>query len=143
MTANPPLPPSGQFGQVLAFAERTLSASLRRQLAEVGTAPETWYALKLVAAGRPALSRQSLIGDLEGSRTLNPQTARELLASLEAQGLIRGDRDVELTVAGEARYRSLAAHLAGPTAALLGQFDPADIATTIRTLQAVTVAAGG
>ena len=138
-----PSAPIGQFGQVLAFAERTLSASLRRQLAERGTAPETWYALKLVAAGRPALPRESLVHDLEGSRTLNPETTRELLVDLEAQGLIRGDLEVELTVAGEELYRSLAAHLAGPTAELLGQFDPDDIATTIRTLRAVTIAAGG
>ncbi len=138
-----PSAPIGQFGQVLAFAERTLSASLRRQLAERATAPETWYALKLVAAGRPTLPRRSLIHDLEGSRTLNPETTRELLVDLEAQGLIRGDQEVRLTAAGEALYRSLAEHLAGPTAELLGQFDPDDIATTIRTLRAVTIAAGG
>jgi DNA-binding MarR family transcriptional regulator len=143
MTRNLSPAAIGQFGQVLAFAERTLSASLRRQLAERETAPETWYALKLVGAGRPTVSRQSLTSDLEGSRTLNPQTVRELLVDLQARGLIRGDADVELTAEGDALYRSLAAHLAGPTSELLGQFDPDDIETTIRTLRAITVAAGG
>ena len=138
-----PTPAVGQFGQVLAFAERTLSDSLRRQLAERSTAPETWYALKLVAGGQPALSRRALVGDLERSRTLDPETTRDLLVDLEARGLIRGDREVQLTEAGDALYRSLAAHLAGPTAELLGQFDPDDVATTIRTLRAITATAGG
>ena len=46
-----PTPPAlfGQFGQTLAFAERALSAVLRRHLAERQTEPETWYALQLIA----------------------------------------------------------------------------------------------
>ena len=36
-----------QFGQTLAFAERALTAVLRRHLAERQTTPETWYALQL------------------------------------------------------------------------------------------------
>jgi hypothetical protein len=39
----------GQFGQTLAFAERALTAVLRRHLAERQTTPETWYALQLIA----------------------------------------------------------------------------------------------
>ena len=34
----------GQFGQALAFAERTLTAILREHLAERDTTPEVWYA---------------------------------------------------------------------------------------------------
>ena len=132
----------GQFGYTLAFAERVLSASLRRQLAEIGAAPETWYALKLIATRGPALARGLLTEALDGSPSMNPERTRELLTRLAADGLIRGEDLMDLTAAGETRYHLLADHLAGPTAALLGRFDPDDIATTIRTLRAITVAAG-
>ncbi len=56
-----------EFGQTLAFTERTMTAVLRNHLAERGVEPETWYALKLVAAGAPHLDRSSLLRDLEGS----------------------------------------------------------------------------
>ena len=80
-----------QFGQTLAFAERTLTAVLRRHLAERQTTPETWYALQLIATRGPGLDREALSRDLEGSPTLDADSTRELLARLEADGLIRGD----------------------------------------------------
>jgi DNA-binding MarR family transcriptional regulator len=128
----------GQFGQALAFAERTLSATLREHLAQRDTKPETWYALQLIATRGPGLSRQELSRDLAGSPALDADSTRELLARLEAQGLIRGDSHVDLTAEGQALHRSLREYIAGPTARLLGQFDIADIETTVRTLQGVT-----
>jgi hypothetical protein len=133
--------PSASFGQTLAFAERTLTAQLRKHLAERRTTPETWYALQLIATRGPALSRETLSADLEGSRTLTAEATRELLARLEADGLIRGDAEVDLTEAGEVLHRSLREYIAIPTAQLLGQFDPDDITTTMRTLQAITTRA--
>jgi hypothetical protein len=128
----------GQFGRTLAFAERALTATLRRHLAERDTEPETWYALQLIATRGPGLAREALTADLEGSRTLNADSTRELLARLEAEGLIRGDATLDLTADGEALHRSLREYIAGPTARLLGQFDLADIETTVRTLQGIT-----
>ena len=128
----------GQFGQTLAFAERTLTATLRQHLAERETTPETWYALQLIATRGPGLARKALSDDLEGSRTLNADSTRELLARLEAEGLIRGDAELDLTAEGEDLHRSLRQYIAGPTAALLGQFPADDIETTMRTLQAIT-----
>ena len=61
-----------------------------------------------------------------------------LLEQLEADGLIRGDTDIDLTAAGEIRYRDLRDYVGGPTVRLLGQFDLGDIETTVRTLQAIT-----
>lgn len=43
-----------------------------------------------------------------------------------------------LTAEGEALHRSLREYIAGSTALLLGQFPADDIATTVRTLQAIT-----
>jgi DNA-binding MarR family transcriptional regulator len=128
----------GQFGQALAFAERTMTAVLREHLAQRGTKPETWYALQLIATRGPGLSRQALSHDLEGSRNLDAESTRELLARLEGEGLIRGDTRVDLTAEGEALHRSLREYIAGPTARLLSQFDIHDIETTVRTLQAIT-----
>ena len=128
----------GQFGQALAFAERTLTATLHEHLARRGTEPGTWYALQLIATGGPGLSRAALSRDLDGSRNLDPGTTHELLARLENEGLIRGGTHVSLTEQGEALHRSLREYVSGPTARLLSQFDPRDVETTVRTLQAVT-----
>ena len=128
----------GQFGQTLAFAERTLTAVLRQHLAERQTTPETWYALQLIATRGPGLARQALSDDLEGSPTLNADSTRELLARLQNEGLIRGDAELDLTTEGEALHRSLREYIAGPRNRLLGQFDVDDVETTIRTLQAIT-----
>jgi DNA-binding MarR family transcriptional regulator len=128
----------GQFGQALAFAERTLTAILREHLAQRDTKPETWYALQLIATRGPGLSRQALSHDLEGSPNLNANSTRELLARLQADGLIRGDGYVDLTAEGQALHRNLREYIAGPTTRLLSQFDIHDIETTVRTLQAIT-----
>jgi DNA-binding MarR family transcriptional regulator len=128
----------GQFGQALAFAEQTLTVALREHLAQRGTKPETWYALQLIATRGPGLSRQALSQQLERSRNLNADSTRELLARLEAEGLIRGGTNVDLTAQGEELHRSLREYVAGPATRLLSQFDIHDIETTVRTLQAIT-----
>jgi hypothetical protein len=136
-----PLVIYGQFGQTLAFAERALSATLRRHLAEREIKPETWYALQLIATRGPGLAREALSADLEGSRTMDTDSTRELLARLQSEGMIRGEETLDLTAEGEALHRSLREYIAGPTVRLLSQFDTADVATTVRTLQAITARA--
>jgi Mn-dependent DtxR family transcriptional regulator len=128
----------GQFGQALGFAEGTLTAILRDHLAERDTEPETWYALQLIASRGPGLSREELSQLLEGSPNLDADSTRELLARLEADGLISGDEKVDLTDEGSAFHRSLREYISGPTTRLLSQFDIDDIETTVRTLQAIT-----
>jgi DNA-binding MarR family transcriptional regulator len=127
----------GQFGFTLGLAERTLTAVLRDHLAQRGVEPETWYALRLIAAGGPGLPREELTTELASSRTLNADTALEVIARLEAEGLIRGDSEIDLTTEGEALFRSLREYIAGPAIRLLSQFDLEDIETTVRTLQAI------
>ena len=127
----------GRFGYTLAFAERTLTAQLRRHLAERDVKPESWYALRLIAAEGPGLAREALTHELEGSRGLNADSTLELLARLEADGLISGDAELDLTPEGHALYRSLREYIAAPAFDLLSQFDVADVETTVRTLQAI------
>jgi DNA-binding MarR family transcriptional regulator len=133
-----PSPLFGQFGTTLAFAERALTTTLREHLAKRGIVPETWYTLKLVGTRGPGIPRAELSADLAGSRSLDSASADELLARLEAEGLIRGDERVDLTAAGEALYGSLSEYVTGSAAQLLSQFDVGDVETTIRTLQAIT-----
>jgi DNA-binding MarR family transcriptional regulator len=130
--------PSAPFGMTLAYAERTLSATLRQHLAKRGVTPGTWYALNLIALRRPRLDRATLSVELEGSRTLTPASVRELLTNLETEGLIHGEPELHLTAKGEAMHQSLRDYIAGPTARLLGQFPAEDIETTVRTLRGIT-----
>jgi DNA-binding MarR family transcriptional regulator len=127
-----------EFGQTLAFTERTLSAVLHRHLAERNVAPETWYALKLIATGGGQVARTSLIEDLEGSRGLDPDSVLALLARLKVDGLIAGEDTAELTDQGAVLFENLRDYVLGATRDLLGEFDLRDVETTVRTLKAIT-----
>jgi DNA-binding MarR family transcriptional regulator len=128
----------GEFGQTLTFAHRTLTAGLRAHLAQRGTEPETWYALKSIATHGPAAARDAVVDDLEGPRDLDAGSAGPLLARLASEDLIKGDQVLDLTEAGETEFRDLRDYVSGLTVKLLSQFDLRDVETTVRTLQAVT-----
>ena len=128
----------GQFGQALAFAERTLTTVLREHLAKRDIKPETWYALRLVATRGPGLARDELSSVLEGSPNLDADSTRDLLARLQSDGLIDGDAHVDLTPEGTALHRSLREYISRPSTELLSQFELGDVETTVRTLQAIT-----
>ena len=130
----------GQFGQALGLAERALSAILREHLAQRNTVPEAWYALRMLATRGPAYARADLTRLLEGPG-FDGDAAASLLARLEADGLIHGDGELDLTPAGEAQYQSLREYISGPSVQLLSQFDLDDIETTVRTLKAITAKA--
>jgi hypothetical protein len=130
----------GQFGQALGLAERTLSAVLRQHLAQRNTILEAWYTLRLLATRGPAYPRADLTPMLEGPG-FDADAAHALLGRLQADGLIRGDAQLDLTPAGEAHYHSLREYISGPSVQLLSQFDVHDVETTVRTLQAITAKA--
>jgi Mn-dependent DtxR family transcriptional regulator len=119
-------------------SRQTLTERLHEHLAKRGTEPETWYALQLVAMRGPGLAREELSDALDRSPNVDVESTRELLARLEADGLIRGDEHVDLTDAGQAVHRRLREYVIGPTTELLSRFDTDDIETTVRTLQAIT-----
>jgi hypothetical protein len=127
-----------EFGQILAFTERTVNIVLRDHLAQRGVEPETWYALKLVSVRGPSVPRTLLMRDLEGSRGLNAESTRTLLSKLADVGLIEGSDAIDLTPAGTTLFESLQAYVLDATVGLLGQFDQIDIETTVRTLKAIT-----
>ncbi len=127
-----------EFGQTLAFTERTMTAVLRNHLAQRDVEPETWYALKLVALGGPHVARSSLIRDLEASRGLDTDSTHALLAQLAADGLIAGDDTVDLTEDGTVLFEGLQNHVLSATVDLLGQLELSDVVTTVRTLKDIT-----
>jgi hypothetical protein len=63
---------------------------------------------------------------------------RELLAQLQAEGLIQGDTEVDFTIEGQRRFSDLQEYVSEATAELLGEFELDDIDTTVRTLRAIT-----
>jgi hypothetical protein len=136
-----PPPVFRQFGQTLAFAERALTTTLRRHLADRDTTPETWYALQLIATRGPGLDREALSVALEGSPTMDADSTRALLARLQNEGLIRGEAELDLTAEGETLHARLRDYIAGPSLRLLSRFDLEDIETTVRTLRAITAQA--
>src|SRR5262245_917604 len=126
-----------KFGMTLAFAELALTEMLHDHLAERDTKPETWYALRLIAARGPSAPREELVEDLDRSHNVAAPAA-ELLDRLDGEGVIRGDGEVDLTDSGETLYGELRQYVLGATVQLLDQFEIEDIETTVRTLQAIT-----
>ena len=137
---QPPRPFTDSSARPLAFAERTLTKILHEHLVQRDTEPETWYTLQLIATRGPRLPREELIRLLEGSRNVSGSVS-ELLARLEADGLIHGGAEIDLTTEGEALHRSLRDYVSAPTVRLLSQFDIHDVETTVRTVQAITTRA--
>jgi len=136
MTTIPPA--FADFGQTLAFTERTMTHVLREHLASQGVEPETWYALKLIATGGPDAPRAAIASDLAGSPGLDDALTGALLAQLDCDGLITGEDTLKLTAAGAAKFSALREHVLGATVSLLSQFDLDDIETTVRTLRTIT-----
>jgi DNA-binding MarR family transcriptional regulator len=127
-----------EFGQTLAFTERTLTAVLRRHLAQRGVEPETWFALKLIAQGGPEADRAAVLADLAASRGLDATIAGALLVRLTGEGWVAGAGDtVGLTPEGTAVFGDLREHVLGATANLLDHVELADIETMVRTLKAI------
>jgi hypothetical protein len=126
-----------EFGQTLAFTERTLTTVLRDHLAQRGVEPETWYALKLISQGGPDVARTSVVRDLEGSPRLDADSTHALLAQFASDGLIAGEDAVRLTGEGMVFFESLRDHVLGATVNLLSQFDLNDLETTVRTCKAI------
>lgn len=127
-----------QFGYSLARAEQMLTRQLTQHLAQRGVEPATWYAMRLIGNAASGMPRDELIGRLEASRALDADSVRELLAKLEGDGLIGGGEQVELTAEGQEFFSGLREHVVGSTRVLLDRFDPSDLETTVRTVQAIT-----
>jgi DNA-binding MarR family transcriptional regulator len=130
----------GQFGQTLALAHATLNKILETHLAARGTSPDRWYALKLTAQAEP-IAWAGVVDGLAAGGKVQPVDAEPVLRALEADGLIEGGDVLSLTDSGRSYFAELRQYVITPTIRLLGQFDLADVETTIRTLREITARA--
>ncbi len=133
------------LGPALGMAERTLTRGLLSVLAETGTPAETWYAFQRLSVFGPAATADAFRRDLSDTMDLDGPAAAALLDGIVAAGLMHevsdpagGDARITLTPAGEDLQRRIRASLAAGTGELIAPFDPEDIETTIRTLNALT-----
>jgi DNA-binding MarR family transcriptional regulator len=133
------------LGPALGLAERTLRRGLLSVLAETGTPVQTWYAFQRLSVFAAAPTAAAFRRDLSETLDLDGPAAAALLAEITAAGLMHevsdpagGDPRIACTAAGDDLQRRIRASLAAGTSELLAPFDPADVATTIRTLTALT-----
>ena len=134
----PDQPPALPFGAAVSFAERSMTALLKRSLREIDVSPAQWYALSWLVLRGPRVTREDLEREVAQARDVGPAVAAEAVRSL----LARGDVDVEgpdlvLTSSGAATHRMLRDRVGAVTATLLGPIDEAALATTHRTLTAL------
>lgn len=146
--AGPTIP----IGQAVGQAETILSKLLAGVLAETGTSRQTYLAMqRLTVLGGDAngdssggVSRDRYVADLGYWLDLDLPSADRLVDSLAAAGFIAVPAgNVRLTAAGTDLLGKIRAAAGKVTARLYEPLNPADVATTIRTLQEITTRARG
>ena len=138
---SPPL-----FGQLLGQAHRASSALLDELLARHDTAFDHWVSLNLLAQRGPAIDYDQFRGELARAFQTDEEAVAQLLAQLEAGGLINVARDngtvsVAMTPRGLAQYAELRESIGNLSAQLLGDVDPDDLAAARRVLEHMRVRA--
>jgi DNA-binding MarR family transcriptional regulator len=140
------MPPTPTLtGQDIGEAEGAVRALLDRILAGTGTTSTEYIALRVLSLRGPAASPAAFRDYLAAQRQLRlePPAATDLLAGLEASGLITGSSldspgPTQLTEEGAAVYARLFDAVTAVTTRLYGGFDPDDLATAHRVLAEVT-----
>lgn len=136
--AGPTIP----IGQAVGQAETVLSRLLTGVLAETGTSRPTYLALQRMAVLGDQATRDQYVNDLSEWLELDQWKAAELADSLLAGKLLTvSDETVRLSETGAALRGRILSSVAGITAQLYEPFDPADLETTVRTLQRITTRA--
>ncbi|HEX3963259.1 MAG TPA: hypothetical protein VHZ03_42610 [Trebonia sp.] len=141
-------PPTGEpaqraqivtIGQAVGQAEAVLSRVLARVLAETRTGRQDYLALQRLAALGGVASREAYITDLSGGLYIDLWSAAELVDSLARAGLLEASGG---TVRFAPSGTELRDHIVGSASALtrsvIAPVNPADLATTIQTLEQVT-----
>ncbi len=124
------------FGTALALAQRTLSAPLAAVLNAENLAMPQWFTLN--ALGLRGSTRTEILADLLATNGLDATAARDLVAALDASGLVDvRDGVVSLTPAGTARYVGLRDRIGLVTARIFEQFDADRVEITRSLLQEI------
>ncbi len=137
-------PPIVTIGQAVGQAEAVLTKLLARALAETGTSRQDYLAMQRLTALGGSASRADYLTDLSNSLDLDLWAAGELADSLSESGLLEQEAgSVRFGAAGEALRGQIATASGAVTRSLVAPVDPADVATTIRTLSQLTTRARG
>jgi DNA-binding MarR family transcriptional regulator len=140
--ARPPAAAGQAIGQAVGQAESALTRLLAGVLAETGTNREDYLALQRLTALGDAATRDRYVRDLGDWLNLDLWAAGELADGLAQAGLITAeDGTIRLSAAGAELRETIRGSLAAVTASLYGPLDPADVGTTVRTLQEITTRA--
>ncbi len=141
-TTMPPVPTL--TGQDIGEVEGAVRGLLDRILADTGRTGEEYIVLRVLALRGPVASPAALHDYLAGQRQLrlDPPAVADLLAGLEAAGLVTGSfpggpGPAQLTADGAAVHATLFESVAAVTTRLYSELDPEDLATTHRVLAQV------
>lgn len=129
-------------GQHIGQAERATRAVLDRLLAEHDTTFVEWVAINLLATTGPVVRDDVLVDRIVAGLRVEPPSATGAVAAVVEDGLV-GFADgnptrLELTDAGEARYRTISAGITEISDRLYRDLPYDDLATAQRVLATVT-----
>jgi hypothetical protein len=139
-TESLPAIPVGQaLGQAVGQAQAILTRLLTGVLAETGTPRETYLALLRLSVHGDSLQRDRYDRDLSDSLGLDLWAAGELADGMLDAGLLTlAGETIRLADAGAELRERTRRSVGTVTAPLYEGLDPADIETTVRTLQDIT-----
>ena len=139
-TESLPAIPVGQaLGQAVGQAQTILTRVLAGVLAETGTPRETYLALLRLSVHGDSLQRDRYVRDLSDSLGLDLWAAGELADGMLDAGLLTlAGETIRLADAGAELRERTRRSVGTVTAPLYEGLDPADIETTVRTLQDIT-----
>ena len=147
MTETPiearPLAPVGiAIGQAVGQAQQVLTRLLSGVLAGTGTTRETYLALQRLAVHGDVAGRDRYVRDLSESLDLDLWAAGELADGMVDAGLLTlAEEKIGLAEAGADLRERLRRSIGAVTGPLYAPLDPADIETTVRTLEDITARA--
>jgi hypothetical protein len=134
------LVPAGlAIGQAVGQAERVLTRLLSRVLAEIGTTRETYLALQRLSVHGDRAVLDDYVRDLSDWLGLDLWAAGELADGMLDAGLVAlAGETVRLAPAGAELRERIRRSIGAVNGPLYAALDPADIETTVRTLQDIT-----
>jgi hypothetical protein len=137
--AGPRIPAGLALGQAVGQAQLVLTRLLSGVLAETGTKRETYLALQRLSVHGDSLARDRYVRDLSDWLDLDLWAAGELTGSmLDARLLALAGETVRLAPAGAELRERIRRSVGAVNGPLYEALDPADIETTVRTLQDIT-----
>ena len=138
----PAIPVGQEIGQAVGQAQTVLTGLLAGVLAETGTRRETYLALQRLASRGGTADRDSFVRDLGDVLDVDLWAAGELADGMTAEGLLTvADGTIRLADRGAALRARIGDSIGALTAPVYGPLDPADVATTLRTLHEITTRA--